>query len=126
MPERAVAVSDIQVVACIDGLSNVVFSVTDGVFHRVSLCQIACNSGGEGTACSVQIVTFYLFLLIYMIDRFGRVQKVAHIVSLQMSAFLLDASVIIVRLHFGGCLHVLNVVNTFTCKHLRFVDVGGD
>ena len=63
MPQRSVAMTYIQVFACNDGMSNVFFSVTDGVFHRVSLCQIACNSGGEGTPGPMQVFTFYLFLI---------------------------------------------------------------
>ena len=47
--------------ACNDGMSNVFFSVTDGVFHRVSLCQIACNSGGEGTPGPMQVLLSIFF-----------------------------------------------------------------
>ena len=79
--------SDIQFFSCDNSLSDIRFSVLDGFSHGVSFGPISSNGRGEGTHGSMQVMAFSLFLPIYMIDRFGRVQKVAHIVSLQMSAF---------------------------------------
>ena len=79
--------ADIQFFSCDNGLSDICFRMLDGLSQGVALVKKGGNSGREGASRSMQIMAFYFFLLIYMVDKFGRMQKVAHIVSLQMSAF---------------------------------------
>ena len=79
--------TDIQFFSCDNGLSDICFRMLDGFSHGVAFGKIGGNSGREGTSRSMQIMAFYFFLLIYMVDKFGRMLKVAHIVSFQMSAF---------------------------------------
>ncbi len=63
------------------------FSHAGWILAWVAFGKIGGNSRREGASRSMQIMAFYFFLLIYMVDKFGRMQKVAHIVSFQMSAF---------------------------------------
>ena len=79
--------ADIQFFSCDNGLSDICFRMLDGFSHGVAFGKIGGNSRREGASRSMQIMAFYFFLLIYMVDKFGRMQKVAHIVSFQMSAF---------------------------------------
>ena len=79
--------SDIQFFSCDNSLSDIRFSVLDGFSHGVAFGKIGGNSGREGASRSMQIMVFLFFLLSIYVDKFGRMQKVAHIVSFQMSAF---------------------------------------
>lgn len=57
--------ADMQVLSCNDSLSDIILGMPDGFLHRVTFCQTGGNGRGEGTARSVQITAFYLFLFIY-------------------------------------------------------------
>lgn len=79
--------TDVQILACHNCLGDIGFGVLDGFPHGIAFCQVGSNSGGEGAACSVQIIAFYLFLFIYMVYGFGSVKKVEHYVAFQVPAF---------------------------------------
>ena len=82
------SVSNVYVLACINGLCHIIFGQSDGFFQGMSLREFGGDGGGECTTRAMQIVTFNLRCVIAEASCLGGIVKnIAHFIVFQMSAF---------------------------------------